>query len=107
MINRGKMVAEGRSEELKEKFESMRKLAITSREPLDMNIRDKLMKNLSQVHNNIEFAVENKQITVIGKDMGKILPEVIQIVNSLSIDIDQVVLDNPSLDDVFIEVMKG
>ena len=107
MINRGKMVAEGRSEELKEKFESMRKLAITSREPLDMNIRDKLMKNLSQVHNNIEFEVENKQITVIGKDMGKILPEVIQIVNSLSIDIDQVVLDNPSLDDVFIEVMKG
>jgi hypothetical protein len=59
------------------------------------------------VHNNIEFEVENKQITVIGKDMGKILPEVIQIVNSLSIDIDQVVLDNPSLDDVFIEVMKG
>ena len=107
MINRGKMVAEGRSEELKEKFESMRKLAITSREPLDMNIRDKLMKSLSQVHNNIEFEVENKQITVIGKDMGKILPEVIQIVNSLSIDIDQVVLDNPSLDDVFIEVMKG
>ena len=107
MINRGKMVAEGRSEELKEKFESMRKLAITSREPLDMNIRDKLMKNLSQVHNNIEFEVENKQITVIGKDMGKILPEVIQIVNSLSIDIDQVVLDNPSLDDVFIEVMRG
>ena len=107
MINRGKMVAEGRSEELKEKFESMRKLAITSREPLDMNIRDKLMKNLSQVRNNIEFEVENKQITVIGKDMGKILPEVIQIVNSLSIDIDQVVLDNPSLDDVFIEVMKG
>ncbi len=107
MINRGKMVAEGRSEELKEKFESMRKLTITSRETLDKNIRGTLMKRLSQMHNYTEFAVENKQITVIGKDMGKILPEVIQIVNSLSIDIDQVVLDNPSLDDVFIEVMKG
>ena len=107
MINRGKMVAEGRSEELKEKFESMRKLAITSREPVDKNLKSTLMKKLSQMQTNIEFEVENKQITVIGKDMGRILPEVIQIVNSLSIEIDQVVLDNPSLDDVFIEVMKG
>ena len=107
MINKGKMVAEGRSEELKEKFESMRKLAITSREPVDKNLKSTLMKKLSQMQTNIEFEVENKQITVIGKDMGRILPEVIQIVNSLSIEIDQVVLDNPSLDDVFIEVMKG
>ena len=107
MINRGKMVAEGRSEELKEKFESMRKLAITSREPVDKNLKSTLMKKLSQMQTNIEFEVENKQITVMGKDMGRILPEVIQIVNSLSIEIDQVVLDNPSLDDVFIEVMKG
>ena len=107
MINRGKMVAEGRSEELKEKFESMRKLAITSRDPVDKDLKSILMKRFSQMPTNIEFEVDNKQITVIGKDMGRILPEVIQIVNSLSIDIDQVVLDNPSLDDVFIEVMKG
>jgi ABC-2 type transport system ATP-binding protein len=107
MINRGKMVAEGRSEELKEKFESMRKLAITSRDPVDKDLKSTLMKRFSQMPTNIEFEVDNKQITVIGKDMGRILPEVIQIVNSLSIDIDQVVLDNPSLDDVFIEVMKG
>ena len=107
MINKGKMVAEGRSEELKEKFESMRKLAITSREPVDKNLKSSLMKKFSQMQTNIEYEVENKQITVIGKDMGRILPEVIQIVNSLSIEIDQVVLDNPSLDDVFIEVMKG
>ncbi|MHB8361323.1 MAG: ABC transporter ATP-binding protein [Thermoplasmataceae archaeon] len=106
MINRGQMVAEGTSDELKEKFESMRKLTITPREDIEPDALQNLNSRFTNMKYKPEFTIEKDLITVIGLDMGRILPEVMQILNSMSIEIDQVILDNPSLDDVFIEVMK-
>jgi ABC-2 type transport system ATP-binding protein len=107
MINRGKMVAEGSSSELKDKFEAMRKLTITPRGGISADKIEQLQHKLSQMKNRNEFTVDSSQVSVIGIDMGRILPEVIEILNVMGLEIDQVILDNPSLDDVFIEVMKN
>ncbi|MHB1662635.1 MAG: ABC transporter ATP-binding protein [Thermoplasmataceae archaeon] len=107
MINRGKMVAEGSSSELKDKFEAMRKLTITPRGGISTDKIEQLQHKLSQMKNKNEFSIDSSQVSVIGIDMGRILPEVIEILNVMGLEIDQVILDNPSLDDVFIEVMKN
>lgn len=106
IIDNGKLVAEGTSRELKDQFGSVKKLEISFENDVEDSIRDQLVSFVSEAEGVSDYQVGNKSIWIVGRNMSRILNLVIRKITSLSIDIDQIVFDAPSLDDVFLEVVK-
>ena len=107
MVNNGKMMAEGTPEDLKKRFESMRKLSVTVKSLNDNKQIEALKTKIGSLKGAIEVSVKENKIDVLGLNMGKVLSDLVQILNNEKLEVDQVTLDNPSLDDVFIQVMKN
>ena len=102
----GKKVAEGTSSQLKERFGSLKKLVLTATERIPEESIPRVKETLAGVPSVTQYEVSEREITVIGKNMGKTVYSILSSLSLLSIEIDQVNLDAPSLDDVFLEVVK-
>ncbi len=107
IMNHGKISAEGSASYLKNTYGEMRKVEIV----LETDLTDELKKNievyLSQFDSIHTFQVGDRRIEMILRNMGKVLPQFIQYMNRISVEIETINSDNPSLDDVFLEVVKG
>lgn len=105
IMNAGRLVAEGTATELKNRFGSMKKLVLTlSREVTDGTASG--VRELVARMNGIEhLSIEGRNITVLGNNVSKSLPSILSGLSSMSIEIDQINLESPSLDDVFYEVV--
>ena len=106
MMNNGKLVAEGTSSKLKENLGTLRKLIIGSVTALTPSQIKELRERLASLDSSLEIEIEPKNIQIIGNRIARILTTVMSMLSELSIEIDLVSIDNPSLDEVFLEVMK-
>ncbi len=106
IIDNGKLVAEGTPRELKDKFGSIKKLEITLTEEASDEVVNGLREFISSTEGVTDWQVSSKSIWIMGSNMNSILNQLMKRITSLSIDIEQVVVDAPSLDDVFLEVVK-
>lgn len=106
IIDNGKLVAEGTSRELKDKFGSIKKLEITLENDATEENVNELRKFVTETEGVTDFQVGNKSVWIMGENMNRILNQIIKKITSMSLDIEQVVVDTPSLDDVFLEVVK-
>lgn len=107
IMNHGRISAEGTATYLKSTYGEMRKVEIV----LETELTDELKKDvetyLSQFDGVHTFRVGGRRIDMILSNMGKVLPPFIQYMNRMSVGIETINTDNPSLDDVFLEVVKG
>lgn len=106
IIDNGKLVAEGTSRQLKDQFGSIKKLEITFNEELQPNQRADLMAFITESEGVTDHQIGGKSIWIVGKNMSNMLNLLIRKISSMAVDIDQIVFDAPSLDDVFLEVVK-
>ncbi len=106
IIDNGKLVAEGTSRELKDKFGSVKKLEITLQKEVDGPLKKEISEYISEADGVTDFQVGGRSIWIVGSNMSRILNLMIKKITSLSMEIEQIVFDAPSLDDVFLEVVK-
>ena len=104
IVNEGKKVAEGTSSELKSKFGALRTLKIeyasdslVKKEDLTSGIDEKYITEIEIVGNEI-FVVSGKIEAVVGK--------ILQNLAEKGVRSDKIMIDNPTLDDVFMKVVE-
>ena len=104
IVNEGKKVAEGTSSELKSKFGALRTLKIeytsdslVKKEDLASGIDEKYITEIEIAGNEI-FVVSGKIEAVVGK--------ILQNLAEKGIRSDKIMIDNPTLDDVFMKVVE-
>lgn len=106
IIDNGKLVAEGTSRQLKDQFGSIKKLEISLNEELEDSQKNEVETFIRNAEGVTDYQVSVKSIWIVGKNMSNLLNLMIRKIASMSVDIDQIVFDAPSLDDVFLEVVK-
>ena len=104
IVNEGKKVAEGTSSELKSKFGALRTLKIeytsdslVKKEDLASGIDEKYITEIEIAGNEI-FVVSGKIEAVVGK--------ILQNLAEKGVRSDKIMIDNPTLDDVFMKVVE-
>ncbi len=105
IMNNGIISAEGSASALKSNYAEMRKIEIVLTKEMEQNTIDTIsgfLSHMEQVHTS---NVEKKTIELLTKKMGRTLSLVIQKLATLGLEIETVSSDNPSLDDVFLEVV--
>ena len=106
IIDRGKLVAEGSSDELKNRYGSSKKLSIRTSEDLSESEINEFNGLMGSIEGIDDFSVGRNEIWAMGKQMNRVMNEVMRKMASMSIDVEQVNMDTPSLDDVFLDVVK-
>lgn len=105
IMNNGVISAEGSASTLKSNYGELRKVEVVLTEDLEQNTSDALSQFLQQMAQIHSFRVDKSRIEVLTKNMGKTLSLIIQKFTSLGLEVETVSTDNPSLDDVFLEVV--
>lgn len=105
IMNNGVISAEGSASTLKSNYGELRKVEVVLTEDLEQSTSDALSQFLQQMAQIHSFRVDKSRIEVLTKNMGKTLSLIIQKFTSLGLEVETVSTDNPSLDDVFLEVV--
>ncbi len=106
IMDKGKMVAEGTSRELKEKFGTMRKLVIGIIDPPNDKLSESVFNSVREIAGISHVTVTGREISILGSNLGRNVKSIIEIISSMNLAIDHISLDVPSLDDVFLEVVN-
>ena len=104
IINDGRIVAEGTSEELKTKFGTLRTLKLTATENME-SVAAEIRKRLRGDQYE-EIDISENRITILGKKIDRSLGDILETLAGMDISIDNVSIDNPTLDDVFMKVVQ-
>lgn len=104
IINDGIIVAEGTSDELKQKFGTLKTLKVTSDHDLSSRT-DEIKRNL-EAFNIEEVEVKENVINILGKKIDRNLSEILDSISRFNISIENVSIDNPTLDEVFMKVVQ-
>lgn len=104
IINDGRIVAEGTSEELKTKFGTLRTLKLTATENIE-SVAAEIRKRLRGDQYE-EIDISENRITILGKKIDRSLGDILETLAGMDISIDNVSIDNPTLDDVFMKVVQ-
>jgi ABC-2 type transport system ATP-binding protein len=104
IINDGRIVAEGTSEELKTKFGTLRTLKLTATENME-SVAAEIRKKLGEDQYE-EIDISENRITILGKKIDRSLGDILETLAGMDISIDNVSIDNPTLDDVFMKVVQ-
>ncbi|MCL4332489.1 MAG: ABC transporter ATP-binding protein [Candidatus Thermoplasmatota archaeon] len=107
IMNNGRLVAEGTSSHLKQNLGSLRKLTVESTAEITKKQSGSISDYLNSLGHPFELEVSGKMINVIASRVPKILSPFLAKLSELSVEIDHVSVVDPSLDDVFLEVMKN
>ena len=106
IIDRGKLVAEGSSDELKNRYGASKKLSVRTSRDLSESEISEFNGLMSSIEDVDDFSVGRNEIWAMGKQMNRVMNEVMRKMAAMSIDVEQVNMDTPSLDDVFLDVVK-
>ena len=104
IINDGVIVAEGTSDELKQRFGALRTLKLTSNHDL-ISMSEEIKKSLERF-NMDEIEIKDNVIYILGKKIDKTLSDIIDTISGINISIENVSIDNPTLDEVFMKVVQ-
>ncbi len=104
IINNGKKVAEGTSSDLKTKYGALRTLKIGYDSTIKLD-KDKVIDGINPLYIK-EINITSDEVTVISSYVEKIVNKILQNIYNAGIKTEKILIDNPTLDDVFIKVMK-
>ncbi|WP_337860903.1 ABC transporter ATP-binding protein [Ferroplasma sp.] len=104
IMNNGEKIVEGTSSELKLKYGALRTLKIyyTSQVKPD---RTKITANIDP-EKIVEFYISDNEINIVSDSVEEIVNDVLQNVKTSHITMDKIMIDTPTLDDVFMKVIK-
>ncbi|MCL4314775.1 MAG: ABC transporter ATP-binding protein [Candidatus Thermoplasmatota archaeon] len=105
IIDNGKIVAEGTSSELKQKFGTMRKLTIGLSEIPDRKFIEEFPAVIRNVGDISHYSITGKEVLILGQNLGRKVKSIIDQISEMDVDIEHINLDTPTLDDVFLEVV--
>ena len=106
IIDRGKLVAEGSSDDLKNRYGTAKKLSVKLSRNLEPVEATQISDLLASMEGVDEYQARGSEIWAIGKQMNRVMNELMKRLSSLPLDIEQVSMDAPSLDDVFLDVVS-
>ncbi|MEM0158469.1 MAG: ABC transporter ATP-binding protein [Thermoplasmataceae archaeon] len=106
IINGGKISAEGTSSDLKSRYGSLKKVEILYTSEIDTSTVNNIREYLRGSTLVNSFAVENGRLWAVSSQVGKLVSEMVQKLSGLGIEIESILAETPSLDDVFMQVVK-
>ena len=106
IIDKGKLVAEGSSEELKNRYGTAKKLLLRLAKKMDTKTKNELEEFLTTIQGMDDFELGENRIWAMGREMSRTMNEILKKLSSIGIEVEQISLDTPSLDDVFLDVVK-
>ncbi|MDS0256432.1 ABC transporter ATP-binding protein [Thermoplasmatales archaeon AK] len=106
IINDGRISAEGTSADLKAKFGSLKRVEILYSSEANDNTVENLHNFLAASSLATSYGVERAKLWAVSAQIGKLVSEIVQRLSSLGVEIDSILAETPSLDDVFMEVVK-
>ncbi|OWP57031.1 MAG: multidrug ABC transporter ATP-binding protein [Thermoplasmatales archaeon B_DKE] len=105
IIDRGKILAEGTTQFLKDNFGQLKTLEIEVSGSGSFT-KEELRSNIGELENSRELIVNGNHITVVGKNMDRALENLILYLNRIGSRAERINLRESSLDDVFLEVVS-
>jgi len=105
IMNKGIISAEGTASSLKNAYGDLRKVEIELRDDISPDLSAKLEVEFSNINNIQAYSITGKKIELIMRNIGKTLPLILNKCGVFGIDIETISTNNPSLDDVFLEVV--
>ena len=104
IVNNGKKVAEGTSSDLKTKYGALRTLKIgyTS----EKGVKKEDITTGVENGNIAEVDITNNEILVVSDRIETIVGKILQNLSEMGIKTDKIMIDNPTLDDVFMKVVE-
>lgn len=105
IVDNGKIVAEGTSSELKQKFGTMRKLVIGLTEIPGKGFIEGFPRIIQNTGNISHYSVTGKEILILGQNLGSKVKSILDQISDMNVQIEHISLDTPTLDDVFLEVV--
>lgn len=107
IMSNGKIKVEGTSSELKAKYGGLRTLEITASEALKQEQVLELKEGLFNANLAQDAVLEGKTVKIIGREITKVLEEVLRFARKYVKNIESINLRDATLDDVFIEVVNN
>jgi ABC-2 type transport system ATP-binding protein len=105
IMDAGRLVAEGTASELKNRFGSMKKLVLTVSDEIADGAASNVREIVSRANGIEHLTIDGRNIIVLGNNVSRSLPSILSGLSSIQLEIDQINLESPSLDDVFYEVV--
>ncbi|KAA8922593.1 ABC transporter ATP-binding protein [Thermoplasma sp.] len=98
IMNRGKIVAEGTSSDLKAKYGDLKTIHVVVSGDIDYeSLKSKFPEDV---------IVDNEEIRIVSKNVEDILPDLIIYLKTKDIRIERISVEESSLDDVFLKVVS-
>ena len=104
IIDGGKIVEEGTSEELKLKFGTLRTVKITTQTNVEKYMNE--IKERIKTVNYEDISFDENKILILGKNVDRKVGDVIGSLYEMGIEVENVSIENPTLDDVFMRVVE-
>ncbi|MHB1440019.1 MAG: ABC transporter ATP-binding protein [Cuniculiplasma sp.] len=104
IVNNGKKVAEGTSSNLKTKYGALRTLKIGYSSDRKIELKD-ILKNVDD-KDIIEIDIGESEISVVSGKIENVVSQVLQNLSAIGVKSDKIMIDNPTLDDVFMKVIE-
>ncbi len=104
IVNNGKKVVEGTSSELKSKYGSLRTLRISVSQDVKVDAKE-IISGIPE-ESITEFDFKDGEINVVSPSIESIVSKVLENLSRLKIASERIMIDNPTLDDVFMKVIE-
>ena len=104
IVNNGKKVVEGTSSELKSKYGALRTLRISVSQDVKVDAKE-IISGIPE-ESITEFDFKDGEINVVSPSIESIVSKVLENLSRLKIASERIMIDNPTLDDVFMKVIE-
>ena len=104
IVNNGRKVAEGTSSDLKTKYGALRTLKVEYTSNVKINEND-LISGIEK-SNIVDLEVSENEISVVSGNIETVVGKLLQNLSEMGIRSDKIMIDNPTLDDVFMKVIE-
>ena len=104
IVNNGRKVAEGTSSDLKTKYGTLRTLKVEYTSDVKINEND-LISGINR-SNIVDLDVSENEISVVSGNIETVVGTLLQNLSEMGIRSDKIMIDNPTLDDVFMKVIE-
>lgn len=104
IVNNGKKVVEGTSSELKSKYGALRTLRIIVSQDVKVDAKE-IVSGIPE-ESITEFDFKDGEINVVSPSIESIVSKVLENLSRLKIASERIMIDNPTLDDVFMKVIE-
>lgn len=104
IVNRGMKVAEGTSSDLKTKYGALRTLKVEYTSDVNVNESD-LISGIEK-SNIVDIEISKTEISVVSGSIETVVSKLLQNLSEMGIIPDKIMIDNPTLDDVFMKVIE-